>query len=72
MTMPKAWTCLAQPIRHGSFLQAGLDTLSAIHGAPQPFDRYACPVCLAAGGPGYVRAATETEADRLSAEQGVN
>lgn len=66
--MPKAWTCNAEPIKHGSFLQLGLDNLSAIYGAVQPMDRYACPVCLANRQPGWMRAATQPEADRLSAQ----
>lgn len=67
--MPKAWTCLKEPSRHGSFPQSGMDTLSAIYGGLQPRDRYGCPICIASGGEGHMRAATQTEADRLSAQQ---
>ena len=45
--MSKAWTCIADPVRHGSFLQTALDTLSAIYGGLQPKDRFACPICIA-------------------------
>lgn len=62
--MPHAWLCTAHPEAHGAFPQAGLDTLSAIYGALQPRDRYGCPICLSQGQPGWMRAATETEAAR--------
>lgn len=68
--MSLAWTCVVAPEQHGSFLQTGLDNLTAIYGALQPFDRYACPVCLADGKPGYARPASHTEAARLAAQQG--
>lgn len=67
--MPHAWTCCGYPDLHGSFLQAGLDTLSAIYGVCQPRNRYACPVCMACGEPGHMRPATQTEGDRLSLQQ---
>lgn len=66
--MSRAWTCRTYPELHGSFLQHGLDTLSAIHGVCQPRDRYACPVCMACGEPGWMTPATSTEAGRLSAQ----
>lgn len=69
--MTLAWTCLSKPEQHGSFLQTGLDTLSAIYGAVQPRNRYACPICIAHGGEGWARPATQTEAARIAAEQGV-
>lgn len=59
--MARAWTCTAEPHRHGSFLQIGLDTLSAIYGALQPRDRFGCPVCIAQGKSGWMRPATEQE-----------
>ena len=62
--MPLAWACRDE--NHGAFLQAGLDTLSALHGALQPRDRYGCPVCLARGLPGWVRPATHEEASTLT------
>jgi hypothetical protein len=67
--MARAWTCRTYPELHGSFLQLGLDNLSALHGVCQPRDRYACPVCMACGEPGHMRPASQTEADRLSAQQ---
>lgn len=70
-SLPLAWTCTADPARHGSFLQSGLDTLSAIYGGLQPKGRFACPICIALGQPGWVRPSTETEAARIAAEQGV-
>lgn len=66
--MPLAWTCISYPEIHGSFLQAGLDTLSALFGALQPRDRYGCPRCIAAGEPGWMKPATETEAARIGRE----
>jgi hypothetical protein len=66
--MPLAWTCITDPERHGSFLQSGLDTLSAIYGGMQPKGRFACPICIALAQPGHMRAATITEADRLFAQ----
>lgn len=69
--MPAAWTCEAEPARHGSFLQLGLDNLSALYGALQPRNRYGCPICLARGLDGWMRAASEPEAARIAAEQGV-
>jgi hypothetical protein len=64
--MPAAWTCSAEPKKHGSFLQLGLDNLSAIFGAVQPMDRYACPVCLAQNQSGWMKPATESEVAALS------
>lgn len=64
--MPKAWTCSAFPEKHGSFLQLGLDNLSAIFGAVQPIDRFQCPICAADHKPGWMRAATEREVATLS------
>lgn len=70
--MARAWICLTQPARHGAFLQAGLDDLCAAYGALQPSDQYRCPICLAENEPGFMRPATEPEADRLSANQGAS
>jgi hypothetical protein len=69
--MPSAWTCTTYPDLHGSFLQSGLDTLSAIYGALQPRNRHGCPVCLAMGESGWMRPASGAEVERLAAEQGV-
>lgn len=68
MTMPAAWTCTAEPQRHGSFLQSGLDTLSAIYGGLQPRGRFACPICVALSRPGYVRPASAAEVAIISEE----
>ncbi len=68
--MPKAWSCIDFPELHGSFLQAGLDTLSKLCGAVQPEHRYACPICLSIGSPGWMRPSEEPEAARIAAEQG--
>lgn len=70
--MARAWTCREEPIRHGSFLQSGLDTVSAIYGGIQPKGRYACPVCIALAKPGFVRPASESEVAQLAAENGVH
>jgi len=43
-----------------------LDNLSAIYGVCQPMNRFACPVCMACGEPGYMRPAEESEAAALS------
>lgn len=67
-----AWTCTVEPERHGSFLQSGLETLSAIYGGLQPKGRFACPVCIALGKSGWMRPADKTEVARLATEQGVN
>lgn len=67
--MSRAWTCISDPDSHGSFLQAGLDALSARYGALQPRDRYGCPRCIAAGQPGWMRPASSTEAGRILAQQ---
>jgi hypothetical protein len=65
---PFAWTCVDHPERHGSFPQDGLNLLSDIFGAVQPIDRFICPICDASGEPGWMRASTITEADRLFAQ----
>lgn len=63
--MPFAWTCMEYPELHGSFPQVGLEILSKCFGVCQPAHRFACPVCMACGMPGYVRPATETEGARI-------
>lgn len=68
--MPAAWTCLAEPERHGSFLQSGLKVLSEVCAVVQPANRFACPLCLATGKSGWARPANEPEVARLAAEQG--
>lgn len=64
--MPLAWTCAAYPELHGSFLQSGLTLLSKVYGVCQPDHRFACPVCMTCGEPGYLRPAEESEAAALS------
>lgn len=68
--MPLAWTCVAEPERHGSFLQAGLKVLSEVCAVVQPENRFTCPLCLANGKSGWARPATTPEAARIAAEQG--
>lgn len=66
--MPLAWSC---PL-HGSFLQSGLLDLARIDTELQPRDRFACPVCVQNGQPGWVRPADESASVRLTANKGVN
>jgi len=67
--MPFAWTCKAFPEQHGTFPQKGLEIVAAVAPELQPVGRFGCVLCIMEGKPAWVRPATITEAERLSAQQ---
>lgn len=64
-----AWTCLARPESHGSFLQSGIVALQnadpTFRSGVGRMNRFACPVCCVNGQPGHIRPAEITEAAPL-------
>jgi hypothetical protein len=68
--LPLAWTCTAEPETHGAFFQSGLRALAERNPELQPLGAFGCPICIAIGKQGSVRAATASEAARLAVSEG--